>query len=422
MTMTIHPNLANKHVLEAEVKAKPVSGQPPAKALPGYRLVLFGVMFAVCVIVLGAFTRLVDAGLGCPDWPGCYGHALWPTTEEHVVAANLAFPEIPVEHDKTWPEMVHRYLAEGLGLLTIAVFCIAVARRSQPQPVKLVGALLLVNILLTAATAVYGVKMEPYAVSSVLLTMAVLTWLGIKQGSSKQPFKLPAFLLAFIILQGLFGMWTVTLKLWPQVVTSHLMGGFTTFSLLWLLLLRLRKNYWRLSMPHLAAAKSLRSWAVAGLIVVVAQVALGGWTTSNYAALACPDLPTCQGQWLPTMDMKEGFNIAQGIGPNYLGGTMDNEARVAIHFSHRVGAIITTIMLIAVILLLKKRIVTRESSQLAAVIGIVLALQVLLGLGNIVFQFPVSVAVAHNLGGALLLITMVTLNYRLYTARPLETQ
>ena len=418
MAMTIHPNLVDKDLLQA---APEQASQPTTNALPGYRLVLFGVLFAVCVIVLGAFTRLVDAGLGCPDWPGCYGHILWPTTEEHVVAANQAFPDAPVEHDKTWPEMVHRYLAEGLGLLTIAIFAIAVARRSQPQPVKLVGALLLVNVILTAVTAAYGVVVEPYAVASVLLTMAVLTWLGVKQGSSKQPFKLPAFLLAFIILQGLFGMWTVTLKLWPQVVTSHLMGGFTTFSLLWLLLLRLRKNYWQLSARHLAAAKTLRRWAVASLVVVVAQVALGGWTTSNYAAVACPELPTCQGQWLPPMDMAQGFNIAQSIGPNYLGGTMNNEARVAIHFSHRVGAIITTVLLIAMIVLLKRRIATRESAQLAAVIGIVLALQVALGLGNILFHFPVSVAVAHNLGGALLLITMVTLNYRLYTARPLET-
>ncbi len=317
---------------------------------------------AVAVLLLGAFTRLVDAGLGCPDWPTCYGHALWPETGEEIKAANEAFPDAPVELDKTWPEMVHRYFATSLGLFTIAIAVIAVRKRKQGHPVKL-----------------------------------------------------PLFLLAFIILQGMFGMWTVTLKLWPQVVTGHLLGGFTTFSLLWLLRQRLSGLQWQLNANDLAWAKAIRPWAIAGLVVVSVQIALGGWTTSNYAAVACPDLPTCQAQWLPEMNFAEGFNLTQHIGPNYLGGTMDNESRIAIHFSHRIGAIITFIS----ILLLSLSLLRQQSSKvvnMGKLLLAVLCLQVALGLGNVYFHFPVSVAVAHNIVGAMLLITMVTLLHRLYTA------
>lgn len=400
-----------------EHNAPPVAAQ---LRLPGFKLALAGSIFAIFVIVLGAFTRLVDAGLGCPDWPGCYGHMLWPTSSEDVVMANQAFPDAPVEHDKTWPEMVHRYLAKGLGFLTIALFMTAVRQRKQPQPVKLVSCLLLVNVALTIATAVFGVWMEPYAVGSVAVTMLTLAYLGFKQGTSTIPFKLPAFLLAFIILQGLFGMWTVTLKLWPQVVTSHLLGGFTTFSLLCLLTVRLANRPWQLSASVVEKIRQCRKWCVLGLLIVAVQVALGGWTTSNYAAVACPDLPTCQNQWLPPMDFAQGFNILQHIGPNYLGGTMDNDARVAIHFVHRIGAIVTTAYLLILAALLI-RIGARQATAMAITMTLVLCLQVLLGLGNIVFQFPVNVAVAHNLGGALLLVTLVLLNHRVWTTKPPAT-
>lgn len=384
--------------------------------LPGFKLALAGCVFAVFVLGLGAFTRLVDAGLGCPDWPTCYGHALWPTSHEDVAVANQAYPDMPVEHDKTWPEMVHRYFAQGLGFITIGLFVLAVRHRKQEQPVKLIGSLLIVNILLTAVTAIVGVVMEPFAVGSVLITMATLAWLALKRGTSRQPFKLVAFLLAFIILQGLFGMWTVTLKLWPQVVTAHLLGGFTTFTLLWLLTLRLNNQHWQLPAEKFKQLKKFRGWAIAGLVIICCQVALGGWTTSNYAAVACPDLPTCQGQWLPEMDFAEGFNFTQHVGPNYLGGTMDNEARIAIHFMHRMGAIVSTVFLLGLMVFLIKQLGTRESRNMAKVIGAVLGLQIALGLGNIIFKFPVSVAVAHNLVGALLVLVMVTLNHRVLTA------
>jgi cytochrome c oxidase assembly protein subunit 15 len=331
-----------------------------------HTIVTAAVAVAVTVIILGAFTRLVDAGLGCPDWPGCYGHVLWPDSHDEITAANQAYPHAPVELDKTWPEMVHRYLATSLGLFTIAIAVIAIRNRQQGHPVKL-----------------------------------------------------PIFLLAFIILQGMFGMWTVTLKLWPQIVTAHLMGGFTTFSLLWLLRLRLSNDSWQLNSGEFAWAKAVRPLAIVSFIIVILQIALGGWLTSNYADVACPDLPTCQNEWLPAMDFATGFNLTQHIGPNYLGGNLDNEARIAIHFSHRVGAIITTIA----VLLLSFSMLRQQSHRivnLAKVLIAVLCLQVVLGLSNVYFNFPISVAVAHNIIGATLLITMVTVLYRLYTATALN--
>ncbi len=391
----------------------------PERRLKSFNLALVATIFAVFVLGLGAFTRLADAGLGCPDWPTCYGHVLWPNSAEEVHSANQAFPDTPVEHDKTWPEMVHRYLAESLGLLVIGIFAVAVRVRKEEQPVKLVSTLLGLNIALTIVTIIVGVTAEPYAVGSVALTMLSLLYLALykRPSVSTQPFKLPAFILAIIILQGLFGMWTVTWKLWPQVVTSHLLGGFTTFSLLWLLTLRLNNSHWNVANTHYQKLKSFRRWVIAGLVIVFMQIALGGWTTSNYAAVACPDLPTCQGQWLPEMNFSQGFNITQAIGPNYLGGTMDNESRIAIHYMHRIGAIITSLYLLMIIYVFSKKIAIPETRNMAKVISAVLLLQLSLGLANIIFHFPVAVAVAHNLVGALLLVTMVTVTHRVLTVK-----
>ncbi|WP_374973128.1 heme A synthase [Spongiibacter marinus] len=329
---------------------------------PGFRLAFSACLVAIIVLGMGVFTRLADAGLGCPDWPGCYGHVLWPTEDHEVARANEAYPEMPVEHDKTWPEMVHRYLATSLGLFTIGILVFALRNRGPEQPLKL-----------------------------------------------------PVFLLAFIILQGMFGMWTVTLKLWPQVVTAHLLGGFTTISLLWLLTLRLNNQRWQL--PAIVEPKltALRPLVVVGLLIVVGQIALGGWTTSNYADIACPDFPRCQGAWLPPMDFANGFNIAQQVGPNYLGGVLDNDARVAIHVSHRIGAIITSLYLLFLFVKLRG-LATAPAIRLSVVMLAVLVAQVLLGISNIVFNFPIAVAVTHNLVGALLLLVMVTMNYCVFTA------
>jgi cytochrome c oxidase assembly protein subunit 15 len=219
------------------------------------------------------------------------------------------------------------------------------------------------------------------------------------------PVGLPLALLALVICQAAFGAWTVTLKLWPQIVTAHLLGGFATLSLLWLLALRLGVGRdWSVParlLPH----------ALIVLVLVVLQIALGGWVSSNYAALACHDFPTCHGEWWPAMDLHEGFNFAQTIGPNYLGGELESDARVAIHYMHRLGAL--TVLLVAGALVWR---LFRERSPLAAPLGGVLGLQILLGILNVVLVLPLAVATLHNLVGAVLLLTVVAVNYRAFRA------
>ncbi|WP_299598011.1 heme A synthase [uncultured Microbulbifer sp.] len=325
-----------------------------------FRLAMIGTGLALVVVVLGAFTRLSHAGLGCPDWPGCYGHLLWPNDGHEIAAANLAFPDTPVETDKTWPEMVHRYFA---GML--------------------------------------------------LLLVAGLTYMFWRRRGHRG-FIQSHILLGLIILQAAFGMWTVTLKLWPQVVTAHLLGGMATLSVLWMLAERLRYRK-RLVPPHeFTALQKLRPLAVAAVIVVVLQITLGGWTSSNYAALACPDFPTCHNQWWPETDFSQGFNVAQQIGPNYLGGALEGDARTAIHLTHRIGAIIVS-LLVGLLALLAWRAGSRRWAQ-----GLfaVLCLQVGLGIANVVMSLPLSIAVAHNAGAALLLLSLLTFCYRINTVQP----
>lgn len=337
----------------------------PELRKPGFRLALIASLLAIVVVGLGAFTRLAHAGLGCPDWPGCYGHVWAPQADHEIARANEAFPDMPVQLDKTWPEMVHRYFAGTLVILTLALLVLAIKHRHRPA----------------------------------------------------QPLKLPIGILCLIFLQAAFGMWTVTLKLWPQVVTTHLLGGFAMLSLLWLLTLRLDNRNWRLADRDVGRVVALRRWTVLGLLIVVVQVSLGGWTTSNYAALACPDFPTCHQQWVPDMDLSQGFNLFQHIGPNYLGGVMDNAARTAIHFMHRVGAIVTALYL-GFLSWKLFGVALPETRRMAKIVLTVLAAQLLLGIGNVVLDFPLAVAVAHNLTGALLLLTVVTLNHRVFTAQP----
>lgn len=330
-----------------------------------FRLALAGFLLAIVVVVLGAFTRLVDAGLGCPDWPGCYGHLLWPNDAVEIAKAEKAFPGTPVELDKTWPEMVHRYFAGALGLLILFI-----------------------------AVATFRASRTPRVFSG-----------------HSAPVKLSVFLLCLVILQAAFGMWTVTLKLWPKVVTAHLLGGFATLSLLWLLTQRLGGIRWAISF----VPGHIKVFGLFAMLAVILQIALGGWVSSNYAALACPDLPQCLGQWMPQADFKEGFNF-QAIGPNYLGGELDNMARTAIHFSHRVGALVVTLVLIIFGFMLFN-LKYADARRWAIVMWGVLVLQILLGLSNVYFSLPLAVAVAHNAIGALLLIVLVTINFKLITAK-----
>ncbi|WP_150305705.1 COX15/CtaA family protein [Pseudomonas saliphila] len=318
-------------------------------------LALVALALGFVVVILGAYTRLVHAGLGCPDWPGCYGFLSVPRSDSALEMAQMRFPDDPVETFKAWAEMIHRYAAGLLGLLILGLAVLAVRRRSEPG--------------------------YPTALSLGLLLL--------------------------VICQALFGMWTVTLKLWPQIVTTHLLGGFATLSLLLLLNLRLSR-----AMPSLAPSPGLnrtRYLARLVLLVVIGQIALGGWTSSNYAAVACVDLPTCHGEWWPDMNFAAGFNVFQEIGPNYLGGMLDGPGRTAIHFSHRIGAIVTSI----VVLLLAWRLFRLGQNGLAGLLLVVLGTQVSLGITNVLAHLPLSVAVAHNAVGAVLLLVMVAVNNRL---------
>ena len=330
-----------------------------------FKLTLFAVVLASVVVVLGAFTRLVHAGLGCPDWPGCYGHLTWPDSAHEIALAEAKFPESPVDLEKTWPEMVHRYFAGTLGLLVLAllIICLRASRKEKGLPVKLA--------------------------------------VGI------------SFL---IILQAAFGMWTVTLKLWPQVVTAHLLGGFAMLSLLWLFAQRIGPWCWTLNQALQDALPKLKRFALFAMVLLTLQIALGGWVSSNYAAVACPDLPTCHGVWFPQADFAQGFNIFQHVGPNYLGGLLDNEARTAIHLSHRIGAIVVSITLVILSIMLWQT-GAPVARRLSVILSSVLLVQVTLGLSNIYWVLPLPVAVAHNAVGALLLLVMVTLNHRLHSAR-----
>jgi len=321
------------------------------------RLTLFAFLLAGVVVVLGAWTRLVDAGLGCPDWPGCYGFLMVPSSDEHVALAQERFPHAPVEAHRAWPEMVHRYFASGLGF--------------------------------------------------VIVVMTILFARGQRE-AERPPIKLPMALLAMVILQGAFGAWTVTLKLWPQVVTAHLLGGFTTLSLLWLLYLRQSPGFggdWRVP-------GNLEGLARIALIVVVFQIALGGWVSSNYAALACRDFPTCHGQLLPPMDFASGFNVLQEIGPNYLGGQLENDARVTIQVVHRFGALVVT--LIAGLLVFR---LWQARSRFAIALAIVIGAQIGLGIANVLLLLPLTIATLHNAVGALVLLTLVTVNFRAFQSR-----
>ncbi len=321
-----------------------------------------GILLAVVVVVLGAFTRLVDAGLGCPDWPGCYGHLLWPNSAEEIARADAAYPEIPVDLDKTWPEMVHRYFA-GCLLLFVAAFTFIAWRERRSES--------------RSAAA---------------------------PGPAGNNHKLATALLVLIICQAAFGAWTVTLKLWPQVVTAHLLGGFATLSMLWVLYLR-NGGAAALHMPA-GLRGEYRGHAVFALGVVIVQIALGGWVSSNYAALACADFPTCFGSYWPEMDTGAGFNFLQAVGPNYLGGMLDSDARVAIHWTHRLGAIAVLVVVGALALRLYAR-----APLVAMTLAALLAVQLTLGILNVVWSLPLWVATLHNAFGAALLLSVVAINF-----------
>jgi heme a synthase len=346
------------------------------------RLALFSVLLCLCVVVFGAYVRLSDAGLGCPDWPGCYGHLTIPQAEHEVALAEQRYPERPVEAPKAWKEMIHRYLASGLGLLIVLMALLSLRLR-QPDA----------------------------------------------------PRALPWALVALVIFQGVLGMWTVTWQLKPLVVTAHLLGGMTTLSLLFWLWLSARRLHAAASeapareprserharfelgaattgpAPAGSAPRGLRAFALIGLILLAAQIFLGGWTSTNYAALACPDLPTCHGSYWPEMDLDEAFTLWRGLGINYEYGVLDNRARVTIHFIHRLGAIAVTIVLGLLALWLLR---SPGWRGYGAAVLLALTAQIVIGLSIVKLQLPLLLATAHNAGAALLLLSLVLLHHRLW--------
>ena len=322
------------------------------------RLLYLAAALALTVVVLGAWVRLTDAGLGCPDWPGCYGQLTVPNQPHEHAAAAAAFPDRPVDASKAWHEMIHRYVATTLGLSILGIAGLAFANRRDPR----------------------------------------------------QPVALPTVLLALVIFQGLLGMWTVTLLVKPLIVVAHLLGGLSTLGLTFWLILEARRK------PAMSAPRASRrasGLALLALVILVLQIALGGWTSSNYAALACPDLPGCLGQWWPAQaDWHEAFILWRGLGINYEGGVLDAAARVAIHFTHRLGALVTLIVMLVVGYRSARS--ERSTPQVARAGRLVLAaviLQVALGLSTVWFGLPLWVATAHNGGAALLLLAVINLNH-----------
>ena len=313
-------------------------------------LSLFGICFAFVVIALGAWTRLVDAGLGCPDWPGCYGFVVFPINEADIAIAESRYPLFPYDINKAIPEVVHRYFAAALGIL--AIFLVYLSFRGMSD-------------------------------------RSIKGW--------------STFLLFFICCQGIFGYLTVSLKLLPIIVTLHLFGGFTTLTLFYFIYLKSR-NFEIFDQINISNLKVISGIAFFALIF---QIFLGVWTSTNYASLACADFPTCQGTYFPEMDFKNGFNLNQEVGPNYLYGLLDNPARVAIHYSHRVSAILVTI----IFLILMSRLWFSEAAPLASTLGILLLTQIALGITNVIYVLPLYVAIAHNLFAACLLLATFTVNY-----------
>ena len=323
--------------------------------MTSYRtLILVALILTLGVVSLGAYVRLSDAGLGCPDWPGCYGKITPLHAAEHIDAELVERPDGPVSHAKAWKEMVHRYFAGALGLMVLAI--------------------------------------------------AVMGWRRRNDGAGGVG--LPLLLLALIIFQALLGMWTVTKLLKPLVVTAHLLGGMATLALLvWLWL----REKGRSTQAYYARAAHLRSGALLGLVLVAVQIALGGWVSTNYAALACSDFPMCQGSWLPPMDFEHAFTLHRELGETASGELLSMQALTAIHWVHRVMALIVTLYLGWLVVRLLR---TPAYAGLAVIVGGLLVLQVSLGIGNVLLSLPLGLAVAHNTGAALLLASMVWLNYR----------
>jgi heme a synthase len=329
------------------------------------RLTLAALLLCLVLIPLGAYVRLNDAGLGCPDWPGCYGHLGVPSEDHHVAAANAAYPDRPVEAHKGWKEMIHRYIASGLGLVIIA--------------------------------------------------LCVVGWRGRKAGL---PWKLPLIMLAWVLLQGALGAFTVTWKVMPLIVTAHLLGGMVMFSLSWWLWLGQRAA----NKPAVPVPNGVRGLAASALLLLTVQIFLGGWTSTNYAALACPEFPNCaNGQlWPQQPNYSEAFRLwhPQGQYQSYEYGVLDQPTRQTIHAVHRLGAVVIGSLLLAFGLLLALKGGERRWQALGYSLAGMVVLQIVLGISAVHFGLPLAVATAHNAGAMLLLMVVLSINFHSWRGVP----
>jgi len=315
------------------------------------RAALLAAILCAIVVVVGAWVRLTNAGLGCPDWPGCYGHIHPAQLVDRVAEINAENPARPFDYQKALNEMVHRYIVGALGILVLALAALSVWNRRDPA----------------------------------------------------QPRVLPWVIVVLLVLQALLGMWTVTLLLKPLIVTLHLLGGLATLALLWWLALPPERRELK------AAERPVRRLAIAAFAVLVAQIALGGWTSTNYAAAACADFPSCHGKWWPDMDFKNGFVLWRGLGIDYEGSVLDTPARVAIHYSHRLGAYLTGLVLLLLVLGAWRRAQTALTRGAATAVLIAVALQFTIGM-NLIWQgWPLWLGTSHNAGAVLLVLAMVAL-------------
>lgn len=318
------------------------------------KLAYIATILTLCVVVLGAYVRLSDAGLGCPDWPGCYGTLTVPQSNEALAHAHATYPESPVEHAKAWKEMIHRYLAGILGLFVLALFIQAWRERNQ-------------------------IKVSPW---------------------------LPTALLGIVGFQAMLGMWTVTMLLKPAIVTMHLMGGMTTLAILTWTAHRHRG----VTSANYLTSTAARFFTRFAIVILFMQIFLGGWTSTNYAALACTDFPTCHGAWVPEMDFSNAFHWFRELGENRVGEPLGLPAYVAIQWIHRIGALVTFIYLGLLGIRLMKQ---PNLKGFATAMLLLLVIQIGLGVANLVLHLPIVLAVAHNMGAALLLMTVIMINSKI---------
>lgn len=315
------------------------------------------------VVKLGAWTRLSNAGLGCPDWPTCYGFIAVPSKPDNVERANAAFPERPLIQAKAWPEMIHRYFASTLGLLITII-----------------------------------------AISSI-----------IQRKKNNHPLFHPLLLFGLVVFQGMLGMWTVTIKLFPPVVMSHLLGGFTTLSLLFLLVLRFSDAF---AKPTQSGADTLFKWALLGICVLATQIALGGWTAANYAATVCTELPICQNGWSKVLNFVDAFKFwGHSVNDYEYAPHLAPDAKITIHVLHRFGAIITSVYLAGLAINLMTKQTATRYKRFGILLLLALSAQIGLGVSNIIFQLPLAVAVAHNAVAAVLMLILIALSFSLYKER-----